>query len=114
VADYSFDPVAPFPVVRITCEASASEFAGGQLFNLRGFARNFGTGTVAPLTPIGGSLTLAPWDARNKTFTFTLPAAITGVAAAGGLVEIRGILRIGAPTAGADIDFGSHEFVWTF
>jgi hypothetical protein len=59
-------------------------------------------------------LNTAAWPTRNFTFQFALPAAITGAAAAGGYVEIKGVLRVGAAIAGADVDFGSSEFVWTF
>ena len=122
VADFSFNPVPPHPIVRVTCEASQSEFAGGNAFELRGFVGDFGNNLVFPFVTASGSLntpdTVIPstpgWQSRNKTFTFPLPVGITGIAAAGGFVEIRVALRVGAAIPGADVDFCSTIFVWTF
>lgn len=112
VADDTFDPAAP-PEVRMEIEASNTEWAGAQAYAVGGWVRDFGSGATAALGPINGAIQDANWASQNQTFIFPLPAAITGPAAAGGLVEVRGWARTGAPGPGAEAEFSSTEFIWT-
>jgi hypothetical protein len=114
VADYSFDPVAPFPVVKMEVEASKGEEGNAALYAVRIIVRDVLGGVVAAAPNQTGSVTDANWPVRNATFTFTLPAAITGAAAAGKLVEVFGILRVGAVLGGSNIDVANAQFVWAF
>jgi|SRR3990172_3515350 len=116
VADYSFDPVAPFPVVKMEVEASAQEFAAAALFAVRIIVRDLVTAVVAAPASTTGNLTVtAPWNlSRNAKFEFALPPAITAAAAAGGMVKIEGIVRVGAIAGGSNIDLASAMFVWAF
>ena len=114
VADYSFDPVAPFPVVRMNVEASAQEHGGASAFAAKIIVRDVVNGVVAAPVATTGTITVAPWIIRNATLQFALPPAITAIAAAGNKVEIEGILRVGAVAGGSNIDFASTLFVWAF
>jgi hypothetical protein len=98
--------------VVIEVEASASEFAGGELYRVSGFVRDYLSGTVAPLGPIDGNLTDANWPTRNNEFVFPFPAAITAIAAVNGVVELVGVVRVGAAIAGADADLDTGVFTW--
>ena len=110
IGDTSFAIVAP-PDVIVEVEASAAEFAGGQLYRVSGFVRDY-SGAVAPLGPTDGNLGDANWPNRNQEFVFPLPAAITGAAAVNGVVELVAVVRVGAAIAGADADFDTGMFTW--
>jgi hypothetical protein len=105
-------PIATPPNITYTVEASSSEWAGGQLYRISGFVRDVLTGTVAPLGPINGNLTDPNWPTRNREIVFPLPAAIAGIAAVNGIVEILAVVQIGAATAGRDTDLETSMFVW--
>lgn len=118
LADISH-PVATPPNITFTVEASSSEWAGAQLYRVSGFARDLATGRVAPLglppgapAPINGSLGDANWPTRNHNIVFPLPAAIAGIAAANGIVEIFGVVQVGAVMPGRETDVETAFFVW--
>lgn len=113
VADYSFDLASP-PVIRVNVEASLAEAGGANGFAARIIVRDMVTGIVAAPANILGAIGAAPWTNRNETIEFTLPPAITAVAAAGNLVEVVGIVRVGAPGGGSNIDSANASFVWSF
>ena len=113
--DISFAGAAPFPDVILEVEASDAEFSGSQAYRIGGFARDYSTGKVAALAPgtgvkATGSLNTTDWPKRNQQFVFTLPATVTGAAAAGGIVELVGIVSVGAKKAGADADIATSAF----
>jgi len=110
--DDSFNPAPPFPVVRMEIKASNSEWAVGATYQVRGWVINVGDGVATVLGPINGMLQDANWNNQNNTFEFALPIAITSNAATGGFVQVKGWARVGAPGSGAEVDFGSTEFVW--
>ena len=111
-ADDSFNPAAPFPVVRMDIKAANPEWAAGAIYQVRGWAIDVGVGVAVALGSINGSLQDANWNTQNDTFEFALPAAITGNAATGGFVQVKGWVRVGAAGSGTEVDFGSTEFVW--
>jgi len=111
-ADDTFSSVAPFPVVRIDVGAANPEWMGAQAYQIRGWVIDIGAGVAVALGPINGVLQDANWNTQIDTVEFALPAAIAGAAAAGGFVQVKGWVRTGAPGPGAEVDFGSTEFVW--
>ena len=111
-ADDSFNPAAPFPVVRMDIKAANSEWAAGAAYQVRGWIIDVGAGVATVLEPINGMLQDASWNNQNNTFEFALPAAITDIAATGGFVQVKGWVRVGAAGSGTEVHFGSTEFVW--
>ena len=114
VADYSFDPAAPFPVVRMNVEAAAAEAAGLAGFAAKIIVRDMVNNVIAAPAATVGNVGVAPWTNRNDTLEFPLPPAITALAAAGNLVEIEAIVRVGAVAGGSNIDAATASFVWAF
>lgn len=110
-ADVTFAIATP-PEVRINVEGAAAEMAAGSAYLVGGFVRDFGGGAVASLGTVTGALGDASWPAANATIIFALPAAITAVAAVGGICEVMAFLRVGAAAAGAEADFASTHFLW--
>lgn len=100
------------PSITFTVEASAPEWAGAMLYRFSGFVRDVGSGAVAPLGPINGSLQDGNWPTRNYNYSFPLPAAIAGIAAANGIVEIFGVVQVGAVMPGRETDVETGFFVW--
>ena len=111
-ADDSFNPAAPFPVVRMEIKSANPEWAAAAAYQVRGLVIDVGVGVAVALGPINGALQDANWNAQNDAFEFALPAAITDIAATGGFVQVKGWVRVGAAGAGTEVDFGSTEFVW--
>jgi hypothetical protein len=94
-------------------EAANPEWFSAAAYEVRGCIRDYCSGMTAVLGPLSGTLQDGNWTTQNNTFVFALPATITDSAAAGGFVEAKGWVRIGAPGPGAEVDIGSTEFVWT-
>jgi hypothetical protein len=113
IPDMSHAVDAP-PGITFTLEASAPEWAGGMLYTLSGFVRDVEHGTVAPLEPIDGALGGgdANWPTRNHNYTFALPDAVADIAASHGVVEIFGVVQVGAAVAGRETDLETGFFVW--
>ena len=116
IGDISHDSANP-PDVIIEVEASAAEFGAGAAYSIGGFARDFATGTVNALVPAAGvvaagALNTLAWPNRNHEFVFNLPANVIAAAAAGGVVELVGVVRVGAAIAGASADIEDAMFMW--
>jgi hypothetical protein len=92
--------------------AANSEWLGAQAYQIRGWVIDIGAWVAVALGPINGVLQDANWNTQNVMVEFMLPAAITGVASAGGFVQVKGWVRVGAPGSGTEVNFGSTEFVW--
>lgn len=112
IGDISHDSGGP-PDIVFEVEASASEWAGGELFRVSGFIREYDTGNVDTLGPVNGNLTVtAPWDAtRNAEFIFPWPG-VNITAAENKVIEIVGTVRVGAAMAGADADIETGMFTF--
>jgi hypothetical protein len=111
-ADNTFSSFAPFPVARMEIAAANPEWIGAQAYQIRGWVIDIGAGVAAAIEPINGMLQDSIWNTQNSTIEFVLPSSITGAAAAGGFVQVKGWVRTGAQGPGADVDFRSTEFVW--
>lgn len=117
VRDLTGFTIATPPDVILGVEASAAEFAGGASYRVGGFARDYLSGTVAALVPVAGvvvagALNTPDWPTRNHQFVFQLPAAVTDAAVQGGVVELVGVVRVGAAIVGPEVDFVTDMFMW--
>jgi hypothetical protein len=93
-------------------KAANPEWAAGAAYQIRGWVMDVGVGVAVALRSVNGVLQDANWNTQNDAFEFALPAAITDIAAAGGFVQVKGWVRVGAPGSGTEVDFSSTEFVW--
>lgn len=98
-------------MTRLEIKATNPEWAAAA-YQVKGWVVDVGNGVANVLGPLIGMLQDAGWNDQNTTFEFALPAAITGIAATGGFVQVKGWVRVGAPGSGTEVDFGSTEFVW--
>lgn len=118
IGDISHAAAAPWPDIIIEVEASQTECAAGSNYRVGGFARDYLSGNVAALVPgadvvdDGDVCRAGEWPTRNHEFQFELPAAVTGVAAAGGIVELVAFVSTGRAGPGADADMDTGAFTW--